>query len=85
MEGLCADCNGCLDASQQNLNDVLLGASYCNHTNCVKALTAAGADVNGTSWRGNTALMKAAEGGSEECLNIVIEAGADVNMIAKNA
>ena len=84
MEGLCADCDGCLDVFQQNLNDLLFGASYCGHVTCVKALTAAGADVNGASLRGNTALTKAAEGGSEECLNILIEAGADVNLISKN-
>ena len=38
-----------------------------------------GADVNGMDWRGNTALMVAAEAGHIEIVNQLLSAGADMN------
>ena len=57
-------------------------ASGLNHVECVKAILAAGADVNDRieeATRG-TALMEAASQGNTECVEILVEAGADVNL-----
>ena len=57
-------------------------ASGLNHVECVKAILAAGADVNERSEEATrgTALMEAASRGHTECVEILVEAGADVNL-----
>lgn len=56
-----------------------MAASY-GHTEAVKALIAAGADVNAKTNDGKTALMKAASRQDIETVKILIAAGADVNV-----
>ena len=58
-------------------------ASDLNHVSCVKAVMAAGADVNKRceGGAGDTALMVAASRSHKECVEILVEAGADVNLI----
>ena len=48
---------------------------------CVKALFAAGADVNRFSQHHNTPVMTATEKGHTGCLEQLIKAGADVNIV----
>jgi hypothetical protein len=57
----------------------LLDAAGCFGIDEIKALIAAGVDVNGKGRAGNTALIEAARGGSVENVKFLIAAGADVN------
>ncbi len=54
----------------------LMTAASTGHTETVKALLAAGADVNATSEKGGTALMGAAMEGHTEIVQLLKEAGA---------
>lgn len=51
---------------------------------CVAVLLGAGADVNGLQPDGSTALITAADIGSDSCVDLLIKAGADVNTMDKS-
>ena len=70
------------DQLQHKRQNELLKAAGCSGIEEIKALIAAGADVNGKGRAGNTALMEAARAGSVENVKFLVVAGADVN--AKN-
>ena len=55
-------------------------AAQMGHTESVNVLIAAGADVNKMEDKQFTPLTFAAQGGQSECIKILIDAGADVNM-----
>lgn len=63
---------------------VLVWAASCGHVDVVKALTAAGADVNARSEDGKTALHKSASYGHVNVVKALIAAGADVNARSKD-
>ena len=63
----------------------LIGASYHGHTETVKALLDAGADVNmGSPGVGWTALSMAADNGQTEVIKILLDAGVNVNAAIGN-
>ena len=57
-------------------------AAGLNHVDCVKAILAAGADVDERceGGAGDTALMVASSQSNKECIEILVEAGTDVNL-----
>jgi len=54
------------------------------HTNCIRALIKAGADVNAKDKDGFTPLMIASMYGHIDCIRELIKAGANVNLKNKN-
>ena len=72
-----------LTACSGDLNADLLKAAYEGHTETVKALLEAGADVNAKivegEFKGATALFWAAGKGHTEIVQVLIAKGADVN------
>ena len=57
----------------------VIAAAHGGHSDSLKLLLAAGADVNATNDYDDTALIHAAFTGREECVHILVEAAADVN------
>jgi ankyrin repeat protein len=58
-------------------------AMFMGHTEIVKGLIDAGANVNATDWDNHTLLIQASESGDHAIMRLLIAAGADVN--AKNS
>jgi len=52
-------------------------------TDCLRALIAAGSDVNARREDGFTVLMAAAEKGKDGCVNALVSAGANVNVVVE--
>lgn len=57
----------------------LLRAAQGGERAAIKAMIAAGADVNAKGAAGKTALLKAVESGNLNCVKLLLAAGADVN------
>ena len=55
-------------------------AAHCGHAECVDFLLKAGADVNILCFNRTTILMKATEGGSAGCVELLLLAGAGVGV-----
>ena len=76
-------CNAALFAASCNFeascNATLFEDSQKYHTEIIKLLIAAGADVNAKCRTGSTALVYAARYGNKEIVKLLITAGADVN------
>jgi hypothetical protein len=70
--------------SESNGYTPLTWASSRGHTEVVRLLLEAGADVNVTANDGQTALMRAADYGHVEVLQLLLAAGADVNVKSVN-
>ena len=70
---------GSVEARDSNGWTPLMTASYRGHTSIVKALLAAGADVNAANNDGETALILACEDGHLEAARALVAAGANVN------
>ena len=49
------------------------------HLGCLRSQITAGAEVNSTNDRGFTAMIYAAKYGHNQCLQLLIQAGCDVN------
>jgi ankyrin repeat protein len=62
----------------------LTWASSRGHTEVVRLLLEAGADLNRTANDGQTALMRAADYGHVDVLQLLLDAGADVNVKSVN-
>ena len=58
----------------------LIGATKYNHPECVKRLLAHRANANHQNQSGISALMLAAEQGYFECVKLLVQAGADVEL-----
>lgn len=65
---------------QPLLVQALIQAVQEGHSNCVRKLILAGANMNKADGCGNTALVMAATLGKESCLKILIQAGTDLNV-----
>lgn len=59
----------------------LMIASAKGHTECIRALLAAGANPNARDREGGTALMSACGYGSPEVVRLLLRSGADVNAV----
>ena len=70
---------GSVDARNDYVSTPLMSASYCGHTGIVKALIAAGADVNAADNTGWTALIWACYRGNLESVRLLVAAKALVN------
>jgi hypothetical protein len=70
--------------SESNGYTPLTWASSRGHTEVVRLLLEAGADVNVAANDGQTALMRAADYGHAETLRLLIDSGADVNAKSNN-
>ncbi len=74
-----------LDARKSDGSTALTDASFKGHTEIVRALLAAGADVDLQDKNGQwTALIKASAYGHPESVRVLLEAGADVDLQAKD-
>lgn len=62
----------------------LFAAAAANHTNCIRLLLAAGADINACNAKGSTALMAAAFHGQTDAVRQLLEAGADRHLHNKD-
>ena len=65
--------------TNDNGETALILAVVKDHVECVKALIAAGADINANDDNGENALLWASAWNDWDCLNALIAAGADVN------
>ena len=70
--------------SENNGYTPLIWASSRGHTETVRLLLEAGADVNLTANDGQTALMRAADYGHAEVVELLLKSGADVNAQNEN-
>ena len=52
-----------------------------NHVKCSKVLIDAGVEISGENDAGITAMMHAARSGATESLQVLIQAGADINIV----
>lgn len=57
---------------------------FLGHDNVTELLIQSGADLNIAKYRGNTALMWAAQKGSEKIIQMLIEKGANMNAVDEN-
>ena len=64
---------------------MVMVAAMKGRNECLELLIDAGADVNGTSYIGDTALILASFHGHENCVATLIRRGADVNAANANS
>ena len=57
----------------------LMAAAIKGHTDCLQELIQAGADLNIKNKDGMTALMLAIEGRADDCVTVLVKAGAEIN------
>lgn len=70
--------------SGSHLYTPLILAALGGHSDVIPLLVAAGADVNGTNAKGETALMVAAEYGRATVVTALIAAGADIEAVEED-
>ena len=76
MEGLCKRCDNYYSTDETK---TLCVAAELGHTDCLRYLIAAGADVNNVTSMGNSPLLSAANKGHVKCVKLLLGTGADVN------
>ena len=68
----------------QSLNEVLMSAGHGTDVDFIRALLESGADPKEASREGWTALMVAAAYGTADMIDVLVQAGSDVNACDKN-
>ena len=90
MEGLCSKCTFTIPRGIhipgrcKAVEVALIKAIEYDHPNCMSALINAGADVNRIYKRRKAPLFLSASLGRGECMDLLIQAEAGVNMTADN-
>ena len=84
MDKVCDKCQASVSRylrlkENKNVYTKILLNQQEDHEECVKALLAAGADVNAKDYLSQTALVNAARRGHVKWLQVLMTAGADVN------